>query len=198
MLQMPIKCQNIKCGCSATMTYHLQQTTGRPFSIKGILKCGECGHERPLIMYGESINEISAGLPGQQSSKLITNVPKDIKEDVQEAERANYYQCYKASAAMCRRAVQLSLIQKGIKDKGLESMIKEARNREEPLLTNDTYNFAFSIKGFGDIAVHRTEILDPDDIPLLINCTRRMLNELFKNEIEETQAELSNDDTLSH
>ena len=101
-------------------------------------------------------------LPGVQSDRLNSSVTPDIKEDIQEAERANYSQCYKACVAMCRRALQLSLIDKGIEDKPLSQMLNDALNAK--LLTQDTYNLSTSIKGYGDIAVHRREIIEPEEL----------------------------------
>ena len=106
-------------------------------------------------------------------------MPSDIKDDVRESERANYAQCYKACVAMCRRALQLSLIDKGIEDKPLGKMIEEARSSKK-LLTDNTYNMAKSIKSYGDIGVHRTEKLEPKEVEIVIYMAVKMLNELYK------------------
>ena len=177
MLQIRIVCPNIKCGCTTTMHYNLQQELpSKPFSIRGILKCGECGHERPLLMDGESITEISAELPGQQSNNLNSKIAQDIKEDVEEAERALFNQCYKASVTMCRRALQLSLIDKGIEDKRLTDMINEAKTKG--MFTNETLAIANFVKGFGDMGAHRRELITPDDVKMTIYTTVKILNEL--------------------
>ena len=107
------------------------------------------------------------------------SVPDDIKEDIQEAERANYGQCHKACVTMCRRALQLSLIDKGIEDKPLGQMLEEAKGIKK-LLTDETYGLAKSIKHFGDIGAHRKETIDPEVARLVIYATVRMLNEIFK------------------
>jgi hypothetical protein len=182
MLQLKLVCPNKNCNLISEITWTVltYKSQGKPLVFKGIIKCSECGYERPFVLYGESISLLGSELPGQQSSKLSANVPNDIRDDLKEAEDAYFNQCYKASAAMCRRAVQLALIDKGIQDKGLKTMIEEAKNNQPPILDNDTYNFAISIKGFGDIAIHRKDNLEPDDIPLLLSCTKRMLNELYK------------------
>jgi hypothetical protein len=176
MAQIEIKCPNINCGCIITMHYNLQTYHSKPFSIKGILKCGECGHERPLIMDGESIAEISAELPGHQSDNLNPKIAQDIKEDIEEAERALFNQCYKASVTMCRRALQLSLIDKGIEDKRLSDMLNEAKIKE--MFTDTTFALANFVKGFGDIGAHRRELVTLDDVKVTIYTTVKMLNEL--------------------
>ncbi len=42
------------------------------------------------------------------------------------------------------------------------------------------FDLATSIKGFGDIGVHRKEKLEPQEVNMVIYATVRMLNELFK------------------
>jgi DNA-directed RNA polymerase subunit M/transcription elongation factor TFIIS len=178
MLQIKIKCPNPKCGCVTTMHYALQTELSsiKPFLVRGILKCGECGHERPLIMDGESIKEISAELPGQQSNNLDSKIAEDIKGDIVEAERALFNQCYKASVVMCRRALQLTLIDMGIENNPLQKMLIEAK----PKFTEKTFAIAGFIKGFGDIGAHRREAIELDDAKMTIYTTVKMLNELSK------------------
>ena len=143
----------------------------------GIIKCLNCGHELPITIESGFIQKLDMNLPGYQSNNLNSSVPSDIKEDVEEAEKANYAQCFKASATMCRRAVQLGLIDKGILDAPFGGMLHQALSQK--LLTQDLYNLATSIKGFGDIGAHRRENLEPQEINMLIYATVRMLNELF-------------------
>jgi len=180
MSQIKITCPNKECGCLTTMHYdlHTELSSIKPFSIRGILKCGQCGHERPLIMDGESITEISADLPGHQSDNIDSKIAQDIKEDVEEAERALFNQCYKASVTMCRRALQLSLIDKGIEDKRLSDMINEAKTKG--MVTDTTFAFANFVKGFGDIGAHRRELVTLDDAKVTIYTTVKMLNELVE------------------
>ena len=149
----------------------------RQAKMWGIVQCLACGHEFPLTIVNDCIQKLDVALPGVQSDRLNSSVTPDIKEDIQEAERANYSQCYKACVAMCRRALQLSLIDKGIEDKPLGQMLNDALNAK--LLTQDTYNLSTSIKGYGDIAVHRREIIEPEEAKLVIYTTVRMLNQIF-------------------
>ena len=146
----------------------------------GIIQCTRCGREMPFTMYHDRIQQLDTALPGTQSDKLNSLVPSDLKDDIQEAERAYYAQCNKACVAMCRRALQLSLIDKGIKDKGLGEMLKDALSNPPPLLTQNTYNLATSIKGYGDIGVHRTEKLEPKEVEIAIYMAVKMLNEVYQ------------------
>lgn len=144
--------------------------------IQGIIKCLACGHEFPITIVNDNIQKLDVALPGTQSDQLHSSVPADLKEDIQEAERANYAQCYKACVAMCRRALQLSLIDKGIDDKPLSKMLDEALAKN--YLTQNTYNLATSIKGYGDIGIHRTEELEPKEVEIAIYMAVKILNEL--------------------
>jgi len=71
----------------------------------GIIQCLACGHEFPITMYAGFVQKLDIALPGAQSDYLNSLVPPDIKEDIREAERASYAQCYKACVAMCRRGL---------------------------------------------------------------------------------------------
>ena len=147
-------------------------------SLTGILKCGNpnCKNERPFTMDNNLMKEILPSLPVEDSRKLKNTIAKDIIEDIKEAERSEHMQCHKAAATMCRRALQIELIDKGIPDKALGAMIDDAKNKG--LLDVNTHNLAKSIKGFGDIGAHRRDILERGDIQMLINLTVKMLNEL--------------------
>lgn len=144
----------------------------------GIIKCLACGHEIPITINQGFIEKLDTALPGSQSDNLNSSVPTDIKEDIKEAERANYSQCYKACVTMCRRALQLGLIDKQIADAPLQTMLN--KSVEMKLISDNLYNLATSIKGYGDIGAHRREQLEPQEVNMVIYATVRMLNELFK------------------
>jgi len=70
-------------------------------------------------MYNQYLQTLDIYLPGTQSDNLKSLVPDDIREDVKEAERASYSQRYKACVTMCRRVIQLGLIDRWIVFAGL-------------------------------------------------------------------------------
>jgi len=148
------------------------------YEIRGVIRCLIDQHERPIVINKNYLHQLDESLPGEQSSRLLPSVPDDIKDDIREAERANYAQCYKACVAMCRRALQLSLIEKGIADKNLSAMLQEAKERN--LLNQDTFVFATTLKIYGDKGVHKNEKLEPEKVKLAIYVAVQMLNELFK------------------
>jgi len=145
--------------------------------IIGIFKCLACGHELPITVRNGFITELHPELPGTQSDKLNSSVSADIKKDVKEAERAHYNQCDKACVTMCRRALQLGLMDRGISDAPLSKMIDSAVS--EKYIEQSTQSLATSIKGYGDIGAHRREQLESQEVKMVIYATVRMLNELF-------------------
>jgi len=52
--------------------------------------------------------------------------------------------------------------------------------KTQKLIEQKIFDLAMSIKGFGDIGVHRKEELEPQEVNMVIHATVRMLNELFK------------------
>jgi hypothetical protein len=166
-----------KChGERRTHTIYSKVDCDSETKIWGIVQCLGCGHELPITLNKGCIEKIDVSLPGIQSDRLISSIPNGIKDDIQEAERCNYYQCYKACVTICRRALQLGLIDKGIKDGPLGWMLEQAKSH---LLTQEIYDLATSIKGYGDIGAHRSEKLEPQEISMVIYAAVRMLNELF-------------------
>ena len=161
--------------CSRTTV--IEVDCGPHAEMMGIIRCTLCGHEWPITISEGCISKLDTALPGAQSDKLDASVPSDIKEDLQEAERAHYAQCDKACATMCRRALQLGLMDKKIADAPLSAMLQEALNKG--LIEQKTYDLATSIKGYGDIGAHRKEHLESQEVSMLIYATVKMLNELF-------------------
>ncbi len=147
------------------------------YTLRGIITCTEHKNSFPIVVEEGVLRELSRELPTVYYKRLSENIKDDVREDIKEAEIANYNQCYKASVTMCRRALQLGLIDRGIKDGRLDNMLKVAHTSK--LLTDDTYTFATSVKGFGDIGAHRREYIEPDEVILVIRTAVRILNELF-------------------
>jgi hypothetical protein len=173
-----IVCPNPKC-LKNERGEHIEVQCKNAAQMQGIITCLNCNHEWPISIDNGHIKELGVALPISQSGKLSSGVYPDVKEDVKEAERCHYHRCYKACVTMCRRALQLSLIDKGMKDERLGKMLKDAHTVKK-LLTDDTYTQAKSIKHFGDIGAHREETIEPEVARLVIFVTVQMLNEIFK------------------
>jgi hypothetical protein len=143
--------------------------------LKGVIHCQVCGHEFPVSISDGCVQELGVSFSGAQSGRLNPYVPTVIKQDIEEAEKAHYASCNKSSVTMCRRAFQLALIDRGVVDAPLSKMMKDSVS----LLSGDTYTMANTIKAYGDIGVHRREILESQKVELIISITVDILNELF-------------------
>ena len=157
--------------------------------LKGVLTCsGGQEHQEPYswpltAMAGTQdviITGTAEGLPVLDSQNLVKNVKNGIKQDVEEAERAYFFQLYKASVVMCRRAVQLTLEEKlGIPGLTLGPLLEKEREKEPHLLEDDTYSLAMRIKNYGDKGAHRLDELNPSTVATIIHDTVKVLNELY-------------------
>jgi hypothetical protein len=144
--------------------------------IRGIMRCLKDNHEWPFVMSQGFLRQLSPSLPGSYSDALHASVDSALKEDVKEAERANWAQCYNAAVVMCRRALQLGLIQKGIPDSNLGLMLQQAIDKH--LLPN-TGKQAQAVKLFGDIGAHRVPSIRPEEVNVAIFASVEILNDLF-------------------
>ncbi len=176
--EMPyVACPNCH-GKTGGRIHEIYLKCGPLAKIQGIIQCLSCEHEFPITIVDDCIQKLDVALPDIQSDGLNSSVPSDIKDDVRESEKAHYNQCDKACVTMCRRALQIGLIDKGIADSPLSVMLKEALTQK--LLEQRTYDLANTIKGYGDIGAHRREDLEPEEVKMVIYATVKMLNELFQ------------------
>ena len=166
-----------KCTPNDTGHHFLYNCTGN-FGLEGTIRCLKCGDERSFASKGEFIREIGIGLTYAQSKRLKPDISADRKDDIEEAERANYYRCYKAAAVMCRRSIQLALNDRGIPDREFSKMLEDAHNDKFKLLSGNTYIMAKSIKLYGDKGAHKRDEIDPQEINQAIYMAVEILNEL--------------------
>ena len=120
-------------------------------------------------------------MPVIASADLSQNVPLGIKQDIQEAERAHFAQVYKASAVMCRRAIQLGLTEPphNIADGPFNRMLGEAQSKTPPLMTPRGFLLAEGVKDYGDAGAHKIEKISAFDASSVILSAVKVLNELF-------------------
>jgi hypothetical protein len=145
----------------------------------GTLTCLQCEHRWPLEMRNSEITFTASEFPASESRNLSPGVPPGLRQDIEEAERCHYGRCDKAGVVMCRRAIQLGLIEKGIPDAPFSRMIGDAQARTPALLTASTFAHVDAIKEFGDRGAHRTENVTANDLQVAIYATVKALNELF-------------------
>lgn len=159
--------------------HHFLYNCAGNFLLCGTIKCLVCNDERSFSAKGEYIREIGLGLTYAESKRLTSNVFADRKDDIEEAERANYYQCYKAAVVMCRRAIQLALNDKDIPDSNFSNMIEKAHDEQFKLLGDDTYMMVKLVKLFGDKGAHKRDTIAPPDVTQAIHVSVEALNDIF-------------------
>jgi hypothetical protein len=91
----------------------------------------------------------------KRAPKLDDSIPKDVAEDYAEALRCYDISANKASAAMCRRALQTSVIEKGARKDRLEKQIDELFEKE--VITKEIRDWAHEIRLTGNIGAHPDE-----------------------------------------
>lgn len=143
--------------------------------LEGVIVCKYDEHRRPIRLVGNIIDSTHPSIPVEESANLHAKVPFGIKQDVQESERCHLAQCYKASTIMCRRAVQLALVDKGVSDGPMGKMLTDARL----MFSSTTYALAEGIKDYGGSGAHGTEVITPHEAATVIFVTVKVLNELY-------------------
>ena len=94
-------------------------------------------------------------------------------QDMEEAEEAHFYQLYKSSVIMCRRALQLGIETKpnAPQDRTLGPLLAWGRQQSPPLLTTATDALAEGIQEYGNIGAHRVEHIPPETASMVIHIT---------------------------
>jgi len=147
--------------------------------FEGVLTCkrAECGTSWPVKIVDNVIEYVAPEMPTHGSRDLGAGALEGLRQDLQEADRAHFAQCYKAAVVVCRRAIQLALEDKGAEGRTLGPVLVDAR--EKDLLTDRTDALVEGIKDFGDGGAHRAEDIHVDDAAMVIRVTTVVLNELF-------------------
>ena len=162
-----------------------KQLTGSKSELRGVLKCPHDGLQWPIAIINDIPQEIATRLPVASSDDL-DGVPAGIVEDIREAERVHFSQCYKSSTVMCRRALQLALeVKLNATGKTLRPLLGDAMNQSPPLLRQQTYAFAQRVLDVGNTGAHDKDIaVTAHDVMVIIHDTVAILNELFSTTSE--------------
>ena len=168
----------------ATIGIHPENYLVEGMKLDGILTCLRDGYQWPLTIVNDTIVSTSPAMPVSEAQKLHGTVPAGLVQDVEESERAHFADSLKASAVMCRRALQLGIEDRGVTVKGnakptLGLLLAEARKVTPPLLQDATYLLADGIKDIGDAGAHQRVTLEEPEVSMLIYATVKVLNELF-------------------
>ena len=143
----------------------------------GTLTCLIDGTEWSVVVRRDRLESSAALSLGSASQRLNKTVPSDIAADMKEAERAHFSQCDRASVALCRHALRLGLLERGITDGPLGSMLGRASTLG--LLTDSTHELSLSLKGYAETGPYRWEQPPHPEMEMMIYSTVLMLNELF-------------------
>jgi len=114
-----------------------------------IYVCDQC--DRLILLVINDKNQITDQYP-KRIPKLDPSIPQDVANDYVEAIKCIDINANKASVAMCRRALQASLIQKGAKKEKLVEQIDELFNKG--IITEDIKDWAHEIRLTGNIGAH--------------------------------------------
>ena len=177
---LTIKCsQCIESGASSGSLLSFAHVRGGRYILTGVLECEIDSHKWHVsLRSGDQLLDAGTELPVSESKKL-KSVGVGIKQDVQEAEEAHFYRLYKSSAVMCRRAMQLGLIDKGIKDGPTGSMLTKAR--DEGILSDEqAYRIGLAVADYGGKGAHNKEVLAESDARTAVVAAVKVLNDIYR------------------
>ena len=174
-----------ECGQRADLTLfrNSRSASSRDLEFSGTITCTGDQHEWPMAIKTDNlVQSTDQMMPVLESATLGPNVPDGLRQDIEEAESSHFARVYKASAVMCRRAVQLGLAEPphNIADGPFSKMLEEAERREPPPLTPTGFIHAKTVKDYGDIGAHRTENISALDARTAVFSAVKVLNELFQ------------------
>ena len=155
---------------------------GPGVELRGILTCLTDGHQTPIHIRDDVLRPPSRTSDLLRASHRLSNVPPEIKQDVQDAEQTHFAFAYKSSVVMCRRAIQMSLIEKQMTDEAIGKMLEKAK----PSPTGNgvipewgEWYRAKKICDAGGAGAHASGDFDPDDIAAYIHDTVQVVNGIF-------------------
>lgn len=112
---------------------------------------------------------------------MDSSIPESVAEDYTEAIKCFDVGANRASAAMCRRALQSSVIERGAKKAKLSDQIDDLR--EKQIITEAIRDWAHEIRLTGNIGAHPDEDgledVSPEDADELIKFMEQYLNYVY-------------------
>ena len=134
----------------------------------------------PVAFRGGYLDSTAPTLPVNESPRL--EAPDGLRQDVREAEQCHFYGLNKASALMCRRALQLGyeylLGYQGDSGKTLGPLLKQAK--DEDAIELEYFPYSERVKGLGDDGAHQRSEIDGRDVANAIYLTVLVLNRIFE------------------
>lgn len=160
-----------KCGQLGSVDHGRQTPTE---ILRGVLICGHCGELNPFEAQGGALTFVPGNL---QWGALNAAVPQAVRDYFSEAEASFYAGAYRATAAMCRSAVEEALEQREITNWGLKAKIEAAL--KSGLLTERVHSLAYGSKIIADEAIHAATEIHPGEITVLIPAAILVVNHLW-------------------
>lgn len=120
-----------------------------------IVQCDTC---KKLILFIQTWNGtkfVTTDQYPKRTPKLHQSIPKEVGDDYVEAATCFDAKANKASAAMCRRALQTSVLEKGVTKGRLVDQIDELYKSQ--IITKDIKEWAHEIRLTGNLGAHPDE-----------------------------------------
>lgn len=176
------------CGVYSTFRVSAEHSNQYWGGFARILNCEHCRKHLYVIinpeldLRGNLVNpeDIIDYYP-KRTPKPDDSIPKNVADDYVEAVKCFDVKANKASVAMCRRALQSSVIEKGAKKDRLVDQIDELHERQ--IITKDIRDWAHEIRLTGNIGAHPDEDglqdVTHEEAEELIKFTEEYLNYVY-------------------
>lgn len=148
-------------------------------NYEGPIQCRNCGKNLFVrIFEGYLVQEVR---PLKVPIDISSKIPKEIRDDLNEAMNCFSVDCYRASVVMCRRALESAMDIKGISGNTLAEKLQKSFT--QGLMDKATYNTSSGIRLFGNYGAHPNNDLlkkvGEFEAELVMKISNRVLSEIF-------------------
>ena len=134
--------------------------------------CNSC--QRPVLVRGDG--DIIYPTPGAKPTDV--NVPKNLRDDLDEAKTCFAAGCYRGCAVLARRVIQVACIAKGAKKHSLVEQIEELT--AAGVITKDIEEWAHVVRWVGNDAAHpNAQPVTQPDAEDCLNLAEQFLHVIF-------------------
>jgi len=175
--------------CSVYSTFQVTAEYGNQY-WGGFAKILRCDHCRQLVYVILGTRDTPSGKIASKEildyypkrmPKLEDSIPKNVASDYVEAVKCFDVGANRASASMCRRALQSSVLERGAKKGKLFDQINELF--EKQIITKDIKDWAHEIRLTANIGAHPDEDglkdVTPTEAKELLNFMEQYLNYVY-------------------
>ena len=153
--------------------------------IRCICECQNC--KGPILLIGASRDghnryRYSKHYPTGKPNDIVPDeIPEKVSTDFKEALRCQFVNAHRATATMCRRALQSSCQDLGVKDGRLVNQINDLAGQGH--ITGALQEMAHTVRLIGNVGAHPDkdglEDVDPDDASDLVEFSREFYNHVY-------------------